>query len=441
MRGKDCKGNKGMLKSIVTYLSGKGITWLELLLLFIIGICVYGYNLEEVEFHLDENPWIYESAALDALLTGNFAPEIWDEEFNSMLDPPIPKYLIGIGMKLGGLSIVDLPRWDWHLGTNENIARGCEPSKDMLFWARIPMIVTSISGLLLAAFLLSKAYSRLSAFLFYGFSLTSFTYPLRQAMSESPLIFFTFLAGLVGYLGIIALSDQKFKLAYIRFSIFGVLTGLAAASKLNGIFIAAASILCVGFVLFWNSRGKIKQHLALAVRLVLLQIYLVGITFVSINPFLYTKPIQNTALMFVSRAFTIQVQMIKSSKYAITPENWKRIVPERIFQQYATLAYPGHYAINFILFLIGLYIVFYTILNKNPGWEASLLLGTFSIVLAVPGILTPLDWVRYYLFPVIFARIYIAVGFAKVLSVLTQKVTQKMRVREGVLGSKPEPRV
>jgi hypothetical protein len=421
-----------MLKSIVTYLSGKGVTWLELLMLFVIGISVYGYNLDGVEFHLDENPWIYESAALDALLTGNFVPEIWEEEFNGMLDPPIPKYLIGIGMKLSGLSVADLPRWDWHLGTKENIARGCVPSKNMLLWARIPMIVTSISGLLLATFLLSKAYSRLSAFLFYGFSLTSFSYPLRQAMSESPLIFFAFFAGLGGYLGIVVLSDRQYKAAYVRFSIFGFLIGLTAASKLNGVFIIAASILCVGFVLFWKSKTKIKQNLALAVRLVLLQVYIVGITFIAVNPFLYTRPIQNTVLMFVSRAFTMQVQMIKSSKYAVTAENWIKIVPERIFQKYATLAYPGHYAINFILFLIGLYIVFYTILNKNPGWEASLLLGTFSIVLAVPGILTPLDWERYYLFPVIFARMYIAVGFAKVFSVLAQKVTQKIRVRKGV---------
>jgi len=60
--------------------------------------------------------------------------------------------------------------------------------------------------------------------------------------------------------------------------------------------------------------------------------------------------------------------------------------------------------------------------NKSPGWEAGLVLGTFSIVLAVPGMFSPLDWNRYYLFRVIFSRVHIAIGLAKVFSVVIPKI-------------------
>lgn len=422
----------GVLKRVGNYLYCKQLTWLEILLFAMLGLSVFSYNLNEIEFYVDENPWIYESAALNSFLDGDFTPELWEDDYNGMLDPPIAKYLIGVGINLGGVSIESLPRWDWNLDAQSNIARGCIPSDEVLWWARIPMLVTAVVGLLLASFLVSKAHSRLAGLVFYGLSLSNFTYPLRQAMSEAPLVFFTFLAGLAGYQGVKSLLDKKYKPTFIWFSIFGVLTGLAAASKLNAIVILLAGILSIGFVLFWRRKREVKQSSKLAVQLIVVQLYLILTTFVLVNPYLYVQPYRKIVLMFIARTFTLQVQMKMYPQSVVSAGNWLRIVPERIFGQLSTLAYPGHTVINILLFVLGIYTFIQILWNKFPGWEAALVLGTFSIVLAVPGIMSPLNWNRYYLFPVVFARVYIAVGLTKVFAVMAQKLAQPIQARNSV---------
>jgi len=263
-----------VIKKLGDYFYQKQLTWLELAFLFLIGIAAFSHNLNLVEFYVDENPWIYESAALNSFLEGDFTPELWEDDYNGMLDPPIAKYLIGVGINIGEVSIESLPRWDWNLDAQSNIARGCIPSDEVLWWARIPVLVTAVMGLLLATFLVGKTHSRLAGFVFYGLNLSNFTYPLRQAMSEAPLVFFTFLACLAGYQSVKSLLDKKYKPTFIWFSVFGALTGLAAASKLNAIVILLAGILSIGFVLFWRGIGEVKQSLKLAVQLIVVQLYL-----------------------------------------------------------------------------------------------------------------------------------------------------------------------
>jgi len=144
---------------------------------------------------------------------------------------------------------------------------------------------------------------------------------------------------------------------------------------------------------------------------------------------LYVQPFRKIVLMFIARTFTLQVQMKMYPQSVISAGNWFRIVPERIFGQLSTLVYPGHTVINILLFGLGIYTFIQMLWNKFPGWEAALVLGTFSIVLAIPGIMSPLNWDRYYLFPVVFARVYIAVGLAKVFAVIAQKLAQPMQAR------------
>jgi hypothetical protein len=415
-----------IFKDIDEYLHRKQLTWIEFSFLFLIGVTAFSYNLNMLEFYVDENPWIYESAALNSFLEADFTPELWEAEYNGMLDPPIAKYLIGFGINLSGRSIESLPRWDWNLSYQSNVDRGCIPSASILWWARIPMVITSVMGLLLGAYLVARAHSRMAALVFYAFSLTHFTYPLRQAMSEAPLVFFSFLAGLAGYQGILALSGKQYKSTYIWFSIFGLLTGLAAASKLNAVAIFLAGILGIGFVLFWKKTGELKQGLKLIIRLILVQAYLILITFIVINPYLYTSPFRKIVLMFIARSFTLQVQMKMYPQSVVMADNWLQIVPERVFGQLVTLPYPGHFVINILLFSLGVYVIFQMLWKKLPGWEAALVLSAFSIVLAVPGAMSPLAWNRYYLFPVIFVRIYIAIGLVKLFSVLFQKARQQI---------------
>jgi hypothetical protein len=401
-----------VIKKLHSYLSGKQLKIFELFALFIIGIGTYAHDLEKVDFWVDENPWIYESAALNSFLTGDFSPDLWENEYNGMLDPPLAKYLIGIGMNLGGHRLDSFPKWDWCKTSKVNFEAGAMPTKETLWWARIPMVVTSILGLMFATVVLSKAHSRSAALIFYMLSLTSFTVPLRQAMSEPPLIFCTFLAGLAGYKAIVSISNGKNFKAFYYSAVFGVLTGLAAASKLNGILNLIAGVLSILFCLIWNKKTEIKQAIKLTIQLALTQTYSALFIFVAINPFLYHNPLQNTALMFVARSMTLDVQKILYPSGVIHPGDWFRIVPIRIFAEYATPFYPAHLAINVILFSVGGYCVFQILTKTMPGWEANLMLVALAFTCALPALFSPLDWPRYYLFPVIFARIFIAIGLA-----------------------------
>lgn len=393
-------------------MSGKRLSIFELFALFMIGMGLYTHDLEKVDFWVDENPWIYESAALNSFLRGDFSLALWETEYNGMLDPPIAKYLIGIGMNLGRHRPDSFPKWDWCQTSKVNVDAGAMPTQEILWWARIPMVVTSILGLMFATVLLSKAHSKFAAFIFYMLSLTSFTVPLRQAMSEPPLIFFTFLAGLVGYRGIVSLSKDMTREAFSYFAVFGILNGLAAASKLNGILNLIAGVLSILFSLLWNKKTEIKQAIKLTIQLALLQIYLALFIFVAINPFLYHNPLRNTALMFAARSMTLDVQKVLYPSGVIQPGDWLRIVPDRIFAHYATPSYPAHFVINLILFILGAYWVFQIITKTTPGWQANLLLVALALTCALPALFSPLDWLRYYLFPVLFARIFIAIGFA-----------------------------
>ena len=402
-------------KKFHSYVSGKQLTIFELFALFIIGMGVFTLDLDKVDFWVDENPWIYESAALNSFLTGDFSPDLWETEYNGLLDPPIAKYFIGIGMSLGGHRPNSFPKWNWYQTSKVNVEAGAMPTQEILWWARIPMVVTSILGLMFATVLLCKAHSRFSALIFYMLSLTSFTIPLRQAMSEPPLIFFTFLAGLAGYKGIVSLSNGKNLEAFSCFAVFGVLNGLAAASKLNAILNLIAGVFSILFSLLWNKKTEMKRAIRLTTQLALTQIYLALFTFVAINPYLYHNPLQNMALMFVARSMTLDVQKILYSSSVIRPEDWFRIVPDRIFAQYATPFYPANFAINIILFAIGIYSIIQFLKKTSPGWEAYLMLAALALTSAIPALFSPLDWPRYYLFPVLFARIFIAIGVAVVI--------------------------
>jgi hypothetical protein len=404
------------MKRVSDYLSDKKITWIELLLLFAIGIIVYSRGLENVEFYQDENPWIYESTALNSFLAGNFDQTIWLNEYNGMLDPPVAKYIIGIGMNLSGLSINSFTRWNWMYSIEENLAKGGKPSKEILWWARIPMVVVSVLGLLFATFLLGVTYSRAAALLFFIFCMTKFTSPLQRAMSEPPLIFFTFLAGLIAYRGIKAVSQGQTRSAYYWFSAFGICSGLATASKLNGVFIVFAGILFVVLSLPREKINETKQPGKFVFRISLLQIFLAILMFIAINPFLYTNLLKNTALMVVSRIFTVDVQTKMYSQAAVTPENWLWIVPGRIFGQYSTPYYPAQFIFNLFFFAMGFYKIFRVLRLKLSGWEGSIVLCCLSLVCVGPALFIPLDWERYYVYPVLFARMFIAVGIIGALS-------------------------
>src|SRR5262245_46055780 len=78
------------------------IQYIELTL--VIGILAFVYlpNLNDVEFHPDESQWIGTSDAFESYLRLEFDSPVWAPSYWTLTQPPVARYMIGIGRYVGG---------------------------------------------------------------------------------------------------------------------------------------------------------------------------------------------------------------------------------------------------------------------------------------------------------------------------------------------------
>jgi hypothetical protein len=104
------------------------------------------------------------------------------------------------------------------------------------------------------------------------------------------------------------------------------------------------------------------------------------------------------------------------------------VLPKRILQDYATLRIDGAIVINILLVFLGLVYMISTSIkwwkNKSPEPSTPALVA-IALTSTIPVLMTPLDWDRYYLFPVFFSTIIIVlgirVGLSNILTVFKQR--------------------
>jgi hypothetical protein len=140
------------------------------------------------------------------------------------------------------------------------------------------------------------------------------------------------------------------------------------------------------------------------------------VTFIGLNPFLYYKPLQHLQAMYTYRMSQMMYQFMQNKNQAIeNVEERLRIVPERIFNTYASLSFPGAKYLNIALCIIGgIWLVRRSLswMRREPSVvsAASLAIAVIGVFAATPALFTPLDWARYYVFPVLFSTMGIAIG-------------------------------
>ena len=99
------------------------------------------------------------------------------------------------------------------------------------------------------------------------------------------------------------------------------------------------------------------------------------------------------------------------------------LIGERVFQQCATLSFAKSWIINGILCLVGLSFLLFSAwswLRGGVGSGGSMVLLLVAFSSSFPVLMTPLDWDRYYLFPVFFSTILIAVGIVQIIKSLSR---------------------
>jgi hypothetical protein len=257
---------------------------------------------------------------------------------------------------------------------------------------------------------------------------------LTSAMSESPLLFFTCLVALTTWLvikkwnqislqGKSYLSMREFIQPLILLAMLSILAGLAGTVKLNG-FVLITTGVAVCVLIYLSSRGIVSRdaRVKFVIRSSVLLIFIAILIFIIVNPYLYPNPLIRIAVMTKFRSIEMSNQVRLLPEYAIIGfGSWLQVVPKHIFQDYLALHFNYAWIINSIFFGLGIsYFIRYGMLlrQKNLSPFFHLILFVVFGVMAVPALFSPLNWERYYLFPVIFVTLWVSIGFSVVITLL-----------------------
>jgi 4-amino-4-deoxy-L-arabinose transferase-like glycosyltransferase len=301
------------------------------------------------------------------------------------------------------------------------------PSPALLWWSRLPMAILAIASGVLLFFLTTKAAGRAAGYiLLILFVLNTYFFDLlRRAMAESPLLVFVLLTAFCAYQALRSWQrvdpktpnrQNRFTLSVIWFGLMGVFCGLAAGTKLNGAAVMLAGLgLCV---LLPYAHRKIPQAKWSATLCACVLLLGTGLTFIALNPFLYRNPVKRTQMMVQQRLEEMSTQLQIFPELAIDVSRRIPLIHQRIFEDYSTFHLVGGEIINPILSVIGLGYLLYSSwrwLQKPITSGAGIVILLVAFTTATPALFTPIDYDRYYLLPVVFSTVFIAVAIGWII--------------------------
>jgi len=420
---------------------------LALAMLFILILIFLLSGLTAIPFHPDETTVLYESRDLEIFLT-NPALLFWDadnteqDQVYRLLNPPLPKYVIGLARRLAGFGpeTVDVD-WNWQQTWTENQASGAVPDRDLLSAGR----AASVIFLFLAFIPLSLTAKRLGGTSLVVLTLLLFgTHALiqlhgRRSMSEGVLIFS------------ISLAIYGFFVAEERPILAGLGAALAVSSKLS-----VAPLLIVGFVAsIWRVSGE-KLDRRARIRNLLNYSAAAAIVLILLNPILWANPIRVATEILDARIefLNSQIEMVE----LVSPEQILRSPVQRaaamIFHLFiippqtaevanyvaataqATETYlsnPMHtIARNWfggILYLILCVAgIVFSLLRSEKAHRRNILLLLLATLVQALALLwaNPLPFQRYYIPIVPFIILWTAIGLQDLLRKINQ-ATQNVR--------------
>lgn len=394
-------------------------------ILFIIVLIPFLSNLESQRFHADENEWLHSTKYFKLFfIDRDFGNRQW-KDWLAFDNPPVGRYILGFALLLGGYGgrieeLANMDLWDFARDYKWNVSHGRMPPKELLLVGRFSMaIMGSLACLLLYCIgkvILNRRVGIMTAILL-AFN------PLmllcgQRAMTDTPLIFFLTANILLITFFYNAFLKGKIRKAFFLAGLIGLNIALSTGTKLNG---GIAAIVFAAFCIYliiikvWQYRSskdvfpgtfamlKKDHQVKMILTSLLIAIFISLSVFVGLNPYLYQRPLKGQAVMLYHRMQVVKGQQ-KGFGSAITSISQKvQFVIQRtlIPGNYATLSSIFKIPIDFILFLIGLFLLTYEegkhlLKDTRPTYYSVLILWVIlTFVLIVAWI--PLDWGRYYL--------------------------------------------
>ena len=432
----------------------KGLRLLEVIVVVAVLGNVYFSHLETVRFHGDESHWIATSCYFEALAPGfseppwlhwsgipdtfpipgrlaaTLAPEassthVWSAHYWTLTQPMVSRYMIALGRIAGGYDVDDLNiPWDFDATDSQNVLTGARPSPGLLWASRAMMAFLSVISGAILYLLVRQCAGAIAGYSFVGMYVGSeyLLTHLRRAMSEAPLLFFTTLALLCAARAL-TVAPRRLGRAVAWLLMMSVCAGLAGGAKLNGLALGfAAAVLC--FVVAFRHRGRDVKRWRVAFLATLLVVAVTAGIFILVNPFLYPQPSLRTIAMVLFRRWEMTNQA-RHPEWRIPDFSARMfIVPLRIFHDYPAVHIEFF---NELLMLLGLFVLLRGTWRWLRGKESiaggkGIKAGTGMAILvvaavtALPPLLTPLDWDRYYMYPVIFVSMSVSVSLGWIAS-------------------------
>ncbi len=240
-------------------------------------------------------------------------------------------------------------------------------------------------------------------------------------MTESALLACLALALLAFYRVVLLVQGEqprRLGRVYGWLALFGVACGAAASAKLNGFSIAVA-----GGALALLLAARLNRPTGQKAMVGLLALAVVGVTalatFVAVDPYLWPDPAGRISAMIELRASTLEGQQRNYPEVQIQGVAERlEVVPWRVLETHAAFGPRNTLVVNALLLLVGLVAVVQR--SRRAATRRAAGPATFTVLAvgfcaAGPALLTPLDWPRYYLLPVFFSAMLIAVGLATIL--------------------------
>jgi hypothetical protein len=253
----------------------------------------------------------------------------------------------------------------------------------------------------------------------------------RRAMAEASILFFVMLAALLCWRALKNIKNQPTGIpwrAYIYIALSGACIGLAGEAKINGLSVALG-IIAATALLIWRQRISLRSKLQRGLTLGLLITLTTTGSFIGAYPYLWPNPLGQTIHVFENRLDEMEYQASQQhGSVAInTLEQRLTIIPARIFDDYAIFHFPGALFLNLVLTLLGVGILLEQLwrgLKNDDDVSAVATLLAVAATASVPSFFTLLDWDRYYLFPIFFSSMMIAISLGWLLQKLYGQLIQ-----------------
>ena len=432
-------------------------SWLDIVVAGIVAIgafLILGSGIQQAAFHSDEAHKISETYYFSLFVGGHLGAADWSDDFYARTNPPVGKYVMGMGLALLGHRITDL-------SLQRNFERHWEdPDALLRYLPRSTLLaaraVVSVFGVLCCV--LVYVIGRMSGGIATGgiAALLLLGHPLfrefsRMAMTD--VILLAFMTAVVALTlaqarGLESESDHGRRSRggarpMIRWWVFaaatGVAIGLAAGTKLNGglagIFYGTAVL---GMLLLLWLRGRPVRWWgyatatagALAISLVF---------FVAVNPYLYTQPLEKMRHLLPVYEEWMLKQAVSPGDPLFLPTQKAAAVAYRYFLEpgLPLRFFPGSFQLpaGFLFFAVGVGVTTKRLvrgLTSGPLPVSAIVLiawlGTYGLGITA---WIPLSWPRYALPLAAVVMTFTAVGVVAVVTFVGSVGTRMLAAAKG----------